>query len=71
MGLFNTNRGKNKRNGAKRLRKAWWEIAAEFPAEELFYDPTLDPAASAYDPLGSYTGRPVDGGQPVQDADDL
>lgn len=23
------------------------------------------------DPLGSYTGRPVDGGQPVQDADDL
>ena len=23
------------------------------------------------DPLGSYTGRPVGGGQPVQDADDL
>ena len=23
------------------------------------------------DPEGSYTGRPVDGGQPVQDADDL
>ena len=23
------------------------------------------------DPNGSYTGRPVDGGQPVQDADDL
>lgn len=23
------------------------------------------------DPMGSYTGRPVDGGQPVQDADDL
>ena len=23
------------------------------------------------DPLGSYTGRPADGGQPVQDADDL
>ena len=23
------------------------------------------------DPDGSYTGRPVDGGQPVQDADDL
>ena len=23
------------------------------------------------DPLGSYTGCPADGGQPVQDADDL
>lgn len=23
------------------------------------------------DPDGSYTGRPLDGGQPVQDADDL
>lgn len=23
------------------------------------------------DPLGSYTGRPVDGGKPVQDVDDL
>ena len=23
------------------------------------------------DPQGSYTGRPIDGGQPVQDADDL
>ena len=23
------------------------------------------------DPLGSYTGRPEDGGEPVQDADDL
>lgn len=23
------------------------------------------------DPNGSYTGRPIDGNQPVQDADDL
>ena len=23
------------------------------------------------DPNGSYTGRPIDGGQPVQDVDDL
>ena len=23
------------------------------------------------DPNGSYTGRPIDGGRPVQDADDL
>lgn len=27
--------------------------------------------ASEQDPLGSYTGRPLDGGLPVQDADDL
>jgi len=26
---------------------------------------------SKADPLGSYTGRPQDGGKPVQDADDL
>jgi hypothetical protein len=26
---------------------------------------------SPADPLGSYTGRPADGGKPVQDADDL
>ena len=25
----------------------------------------------AFDPQGSYTGRPADGGRPVQDADDL
>ena len=26
---------------------------------------------SSYDPNGSYTGVPADGGKPVQDADDL
>ena len=68
MGLFHTGRKAKKRDiPTKRIRKAWWEIAAEYPAEELFYDPT----ASEYDPLGSYTGRPADGGEPVQDADDL
>ena len=25
----------------------------------------------AFDPQGSYTGRPIDGGLPTQDADDL
>lgn len=29
------------------------------------------PVGSPTDPLGSYTGRPADGGEPVQDADDL
>ena len=24
-----------------------------------------------HDPLGSYTGNPIDGGKPTQDADDL
>ena len=47
--------------------KQWWETAAEFPADELFYDPALD----SFDPQGSYTGRPLDGSEPVQDADDL
>jgi len=28
-------------------------------------------ADSPYDVLGSYTGTPVDSGEPVQDADDL
>lgn len=39
---------------------------------------TLKPAKSkpstfkdCYDPNGSYTGTPIDGGKPVQDADDL
>lgn len=32
---------------------------------ELNFEP------SPADPLGSYTGRPGDGGKPVQDADDL
>jgi len=51
---------------------AWWETAAEFPADELFYDPSLEETGpSAFDPLGSYTGRPAGGGEPVQDADDL
>lgn len=27
--------------------------------------------ADSYDPNGSYTGSPVDGGKPIQDADDL
>lgn len=29
------------------------------------------PSGILSDTQGSYTGRPVDGGQPVQDADDL
>lgn len=36
----------------------------------------VDEVTSAYradidDPLGSYTGKPIEGGVPVQDADDL
>jgi len=59
MGIFNHQKRKQS--------KAWWEIAAEYPADELFYEPTL----SGFDPQGSYTGNPTDGGQPEQDADDL
>ena len=51
----------------KRARKSWWETAAEHPADEPFYEFT----DSAFDPLGSYTGTDMDGGEPEQDADDL
>ena len=39
-------------------------------------DPPLEPVifddgVNCTDPNGSYTGRPLDGGQPVQDVDDL
>lgn len=27
--------------------------------------------ADSFDPNGSYTGTPLDGGKPIQDADDL
>jgi len=50
-------------------QKAWWEVAEEFPPEAL-YDPAED-LGSAFDPMGSYTGMPEDGGEPTQDADDL
>ena len=57
----------------KRARKTWWETAAEQPADEPFYEPAgsaFDPQG-IFDPLGSYTGTDMDGGEPEQDADDL
>lgn len=33
--------------------------------------PTPKETVSNFDPNGSYTGTPVDGGRPVQDVDDL
>ena len=50
-----------------RERKYQWETAAEYHAEDAFESSD----ASEFDPLGSYTGVPEDGGAPVQDADDL
>jgi len=32
---------------------------------------TVNKFKDSYDPNGSYTGTPVDGGMPIQDADDL
>ena len=43
------------------------EDITEAPTEEA----TEAPTEAALDPDGSYTGRPLDGGVPVQDADDL
>ncbi|MDR1734224.1 MAG: hypothetical protein LBR73_05020 [Oscillospiraceae bacterium] len=55
----------------RRVPHAWWETAAEFPAEEEAF-------GGRFDPLGSYTGTPdtlTDDGDtletPEQDADDL
>jgi len=47
---------------------------ARFDAEAYPPKAPLDPAedlGSDFDPMGSYTGVPEDGGEPVQDADDL
>ena len=67
MGFFDK-RSRRRRAVARTIhKKMWWETAAEFPPDELFYDPV----ESAYDPMGSYTGNPADGGEPEQDVDDL
>ena len=67
MDLFD--RFGQKKNTSSARSKAWWEIAEEFPPETL-YNPAED-LGSVYDPMGSYTGLSADGGEPVQDADDL
>ena len=71
MRIFNF--GRKEKERPRRFRhKHWWETAAEFPADELFYDPELmDYPPSEFDPQGSYTGRPMDDDEPVQDVDDL
>lgn len=38
---------------------------AQAAAEQVIQPPAKN------DPLGSYTGHPIDGGKPTQDADDL
>ena len=68
----------------QRRARSRWETALEYAADEpLIMDMEIhDPKRvfdsrgiygpkGAYDPLGSYTGVPADGGEPVQDADDL
>lgn len=40
-------------------------------AAEEMRCPGADAKGIISDPDGSYTGRPIDGGDPVQDADDL
>ncbi|MCL1952782.1 MAG: hypothetical protein FWF60_08585 [Oscillospiraceae bacterium] len=44
-------------------RRPWWEAASELMPPEAY--------EGDFDPLGSYTGVPDGGGEPVQDADDL
>ena len=67
MSFFDYFSRKRKAAAQQRAHKQWWETAAEFPADELFYEPMR----SEFDPQGSYTGSPLDGEEPIQDADDL
>jgi len=81
MALFD---GFGRKKQARRyaMRQKWWETADELTPPEPLYDAgdvfdgeytpdrTFDPNW-VFDPLGSYTGVPGDGGEPEQDADDL
>ena len=69
MALFDRSGRRKQWFSAK--RKAWWETADEFHPEAL-YGPDGDfDSEGGFDPMGSYTGVPDGGGEPVQDADDL
>jgi len=82
MQFFENIRRRRHRTAAARHRQ-WWETAAEFPVStrENSYDSNegidfdaihiSEDSVSMFDPMGSYTGNPIDGGPPVQDADDL
>jgi hypothetical protein len=74
MQFFENIRRRRRRDMAVRHRQ-WWETAAEFPADDppgVDFDPAIaDFPASEFDPMGGYTGNPIDGEAPVQDADDL
>ncbi|MCL2194524.1 MAG: hypothetical protein FWB76_01040 [Oscillospiraceae bacterium] len=72
MQFFENIRRRRSRAAAARHRQ-WWETAAEFPVEPpADFDPDIaNFPASEFDPMGSYTGNPIDGGEPIQDADDL
>ena len=81
MALFDhfgwKNRARRLHPGAGTNRKVWWEAAEEFHPASLYgpaadFDPGGDYGPEeSFDPMGSYTGIPEDGGEPVQDADDL
>ena len=57
--------GRNQRRGGRETHissaGAWFDTAGS----------QRDGGRDSFDPLGSYTGRPADGGEPEQDADDL
>jgi len=81
MRFFQSFGHKNRRSliSRRNAHQQWWETAAEFPVEQAnfptddrrFRPELMEYPASEFDPQGSYTGRPVDGEMPVQDADDL
>ena len=75
MGFFDSfsrRKEHSRRHSTAARNRLWWETAAEFPADDPCRRPDLvEFPASEFDPQGGYTGKPVDGGKPVQDADDL
>lgn len=55
---------KNEKNKAKQKKTT-------NPVDIIDLTAIMENTAFDSDPMGSYTGTPVDGGRPVQDADDL
>ncbi len=57
--------GEKKKPSASQSQKTPYRFPTVYPGMPL------ETMQSSTDPQGSYTGIPVDGGVPVQDADDL
>ena len=57
--------------GGEQMKKHQNNFNVAFPESVNSDHQMVEIIHKEIDPLGSYTGRPADGGKPVQDADDL